>query len=75
MDWQVVMLTIGLCFVVLGCYLRIFVNTEDGVAFIMTGEYLTIVWLIDASFRLKREVKRLRKEIEELKVNQTNESP
>lgn len=72
MDRQVVMFIVGLFFLIVGCYLRIYVNVEDGMAFITTSIFLTIVWLTDSSFRFKREIKNLRKELEELKNNLPN---
>lgn len=72
MDRLVVMFIVGLLFVIIGCYLRVYVDVEDGMAFITTGIFLTIVWLADSSFRLKKEIKNLKNELDELKKNLPN---
>jgi len=69
MDRQVVMFIVGLFFLIVGCYLRVYINVEDGLAFLTTGIFLTIVWLADSCFRFKKEIKNLRKELDELKKN------
>jgi hypothetical protein len=67
MNRQIILLIIGFLIFLIGCFLRIYGNTVDGMAIMTAGLYLTIVWLIDSLLRLKRDVEKLRNEIKELK--------
>jgi uncharacterized membrane protein len=67
MDRQLILFLIGMLILVFGLYLRLTGNVEDGMACVTVALYLTIVWLIDASFRLKKQVQELKKEVDEMK--------
>ncbi|MCF0058088.1 hypothetical protein [Dyadobacter sp. CY356] len=63
----ILMLIVGLIFFALGLYLRIFGDISDSEALVTVGLYLTIVWLITSSFNLRKEIKKLKEEVEKLK--------
>lgn len=67
MSRQIILLIIGLLIFFIGCFLRIYDNVEDGTAIMNIGLYLTIVWLIDAFFGIKKELDKLRNEVRDLK--------
>ncbi|REA58878.1 hypothetical protein DSL64_19610 [Dyadobacter luteus] len=67
MNRQTMLLIIGLLIFFIGCFFRMYGNVEDGMSIMTVGLYLTIVWLIDALLRIKKEVYKLRNEIKELK--------
>ncbi|TKT87390.1 hypothetical protein [Dyadobacter frigoris] len=65
----IIMFIIGLIFFAIGLYLRISGDIDDSKAFVTVGLYLTIVWLIDSSISLRKEIKKLKEELEKLKNN------